>query len=121
MKKNLVMFAAALLFAAAPALAAADKTWTGTISDSKCGAKHPAGEHNGKKMTEEDCAKACVEGGAKPVFVTGGKVYTIENPDTVKGHEGHKVKLTGEMKGNAITVSKVEMASSMKEKTKEKK
>jgi hypothetical protein len=114
MKKNLVMFAAAVLFAAAPALAAADKTWTGTISDSKCGAKHPTGEHEGMKMSAEDCTKACIEKGAKPVFVTGGKVYTIENPDTVKGHEGHKVKLTGEMKGNAITVSKVEMASTTK-------
>ena len=29
-----------------------EQTWKGTISDSNCKEKHPAGEHDGKKMTE---------------------------------------------------------------------
>jgi len=110
MKKTFTLFAAAILMAAAPALAA-DKTWNGTISDSLCGAKHPGGEHDGKKMTDADCAKVCVnEHGGKWVFLSEGKTYTIANQDfgALKEHAGEKVALTGEMKGDAITVSKVE-------------
>ena len=110
MKKTFTLFAAAVLMTAAPALAA-DKTWNGTISDSMCGAKHPGGEHDGKKMTDADCAKACVnEHGGKWVFLSEGKAYTIANQDfgALKEHAGEKVALTGEMKGDSITVSKVE-------------
>jgi hypothetical protein len=111
MRQTFTLFAAALLISAAP-LIAAEKTWNGMISDSMCGAKHPGGEHDGKKMTEADCTKACVnEHGAKYVFVSDGKTYKIENQDFagLKDHAGHKVALTGEMKGDAITVSKIEM------------
>lgn len=111
MKKMYVLLAAAVLFAASPALAA-EKTLNGTISDSNCNAKHPGGEHNGKKMTEAECAKACVEGhGAKFVLMSGGKAYTIENQDFegLKDHAGHKVAMTGDVKGDAITVTKIEM------------
>jgi hypothetical protein len=109
--KKLTLFAAAVLFSAAPLFAAAEKTWNGTISDSMCNAKHPAGEHDGKKMTDADCTKACVEKGAKYVFVSGGKTYQIANQDfsDLKDHAGHKVALTGDMSGDSITVSKIEM------------
>ena len=74
MKKTFVLFAAAMVMAAAPVLAA-DKTWNGAISDSMCGAKHPGGEHDGKKMTDADCAKSCInEHGGRYVFVSEGKV-----------------------------------------------
>ena len=109
--KKFAMLAAAILFAAAPLASAADKTWNGVISDSMCGAKHPGGEHDGKKMTDADCAKACVnEHGGKWVFLSEGKTYTIANQDfaALKEHAGEKVALTGEMKGDSITVSKVE-------------
>jgi hypothetical protein len=45
------------------------------------------------------------------VFVTGDKVYKIANQDlaALKVHAGHEVNLTGEMKGDSITVSKIEM------------
>ncbi len=111
MRKTITLMAAALLMAA-PALFAADKTWTGTISDNMCGTKHPGGEHDGKKMTEADCTKACVEGhGAKYVFVSEGKTFKIDNQSFagLKEHAGHKVALTGEAKGDTITVSKIEM------------
>lgn len=98
----------------AVSLAAADQTWTGTISDSMCGAKHnTASEHAGKKMSDRDCALACVKDhNAKYVFVSGGKVYTIANQDfgDLQEHAGHRVKLTGEMSGTTITVSKIAMA-----------
>jgi len=110
MKKGLMVFAA-VLWMAAPAFAA-DKTWNGTISDSNCAAKHAAAEEHGGKMSKADCVKACVgEHGAKYVFVSGDKTYKIENQDFagLKTHAGHNVALTGEMKGDTITVSKIEM------------
>src|ERR1051326_2766225 len=102
--------AAAILFAAAPALAA-EKTWNGTIGDSKCNAKHSKAEHGSQTESDHDCVNKCVGGGAKYVFVSGGKTYQIANQDFagLKDHAGHKVALTGEAKGDTITVSKVDM------------
>jgi len=120
MKKAMTVLAAALFLSVTAV--AADKTWNGTISDNMCNAKHASGdEHGAKKMSESDCVKACVDGhGAKYVFMTGGKSYKIENQDfaDLKAHAGHKVALTGEMKGDTITVSKIEMPAA---KTQEKK
>src|SRR6476661_11190161 len=108
--KKFAMLAAAVLFAAAPAFAA-EKTWNGTIGDSKCGAKHSKAEHGSQSDSDHDCVAKCVDGGAKYVFVANGKTYQIANQDfgDLKGHAGHKVALSGEMKGDSITVSKVEM------------
>jgi hypothetical protein len=110
MKKGLMVLAAAL-WLTAPALAS-DKTWNGTISDSNCAAKHAAAEEHGAKMSKSDCVKACVEKhDAKYVFVSGDKTYKIDNQDFagLKTHAGHNVALSGEMKGDTITVSKIEM------------
>ena len=93
---------------AVPAFAA-PRTWTGTISDSMCGAKHMEGEH-GMKVSDKECTEMCVKKGAKYVFVSDGKVLTIANQD-FKGLDqqaGAAVKLTGELKGDAVTVSKLE-------------
>lgn len=94
---------------------AAEMTWTGAISDSKCGAKHMAGEH-GAKMSARKCTEACVKGGAKYVFVSKGKVYNIDNQDYagLAEHAGHTVKLTGEMTGDTIKVSNVAMPGKKK-------
>lgn len=96
----------------------ADQTWTGKISDSMCGASHAkmAAAHPGAKMTDRDCTLACAKAGAKYVFVTGGKVYSIANqndPD-LQTHAGHTVRLTGEMKSDTITVSKIVMPAAKK-------
>lgn len=108
--KKFGLFAAAVLFAASPAMAA-EKTWNGTISDAKCNGKHHPAEHGSQADSDHDCVTKCVEGGSKYVFVSGGKTYQIANQDfaDLKAHGGHKVALSGEMKGDAITVSKVEM------------
>jgi hypothetical protein len=74
----------------------------GYISDEKCGAKH-AKDHNAK------CVEGCVKGGAAPVFVTGGKVYKVDDPDKVKDHLGHDVTITGDIKGDTIHVESVSM------------
>ena len=90
-----------------------EQTWTGKISDDMCGASHTkmAAEHKDSKMSDRDCTLACVKGGGKYVFVSGGKVYKIENQDLaqLQVHAGHTVRLTGHMKSDTITVSKIVM------------
>ena len=76
--------------------------WTGYISDSKCGAKGAKDEH-------ADCAVKCVKGGASPVFVTDGKVYKIDDASKVQDHIGHKVTITGELKGDTVQVESVKI------------
>ena len=109
MKYGLV-FAAALISTAAAFVA--EQTWTGQISDSACNKKHEEAAEGQGKMPDRDCTLACVRGGSLFVFVSDGKVYQIANQKSgdVATHAGHTVKLTGELKGDAITVSKVEMA-----------
>ena len=119
--KKFAMLAAAILFSAAPALAA-DKTMNGTIGDAKCGVKHSKAEHGSQADSDHDCVNKCVAGGSKYVFVSGGKTYEIANQDFagLKDHAGHKVALTGDVKGDSVTVSKIEMGAAAKE-AKEKK
>ena len=112
MKALISLAAAAVLFTVGTAFAA-EQTWNGQISDSLCGAKHESesiGEGNGK-ISDQECTVACVKGGSKYVLVSSGKVYQIANQtyaDLAK-HAGHTVKLTGEIKGDSIIVSKIEM------------
>jgi hypothetical protein len=118
--KKFVMLAVAMLFAAAPALVAADKTWNGKLTDTRCkDGKHSKDEHPTVKG-DHDCAAKCLAGGEKSVFLSGGKTYTIANQDFagLKDHAGHSVALTGEMKGDTITVSKIEMKGEAKGKKK---
>ncbi len=88
-----------------------EQTWKGKIGDSNCKATHPAGEHEGKKMTEADCVGVCVKKGAKYVFVTDGKVYQLANQTSkqIASHAGHEVELTGSMKADTITASQIKM------------
>jgi hypothetical protein len=82
------------------------ETWSGTISESGCGAKHAAG-------TEKDaaCIKKCVEKGAAPVLVVDGKVMKLSDDSKTKvmDHLGHKVTVTGKLEGDAISVDSVKM------------
>jgi hypothetical protein len=90
---------------------AAEQTFTGQISDSLCKAKHEEAAEGQGKMADHDCTVACVRGGSKYVLLgADGKVYDIANQDfkDLEARAGQKVKLTGELKGNAITVSKIE-------------
>jgi hypothetical protein len=78
----------------------------GTISDSKCGTAHTDASEKSKA-----CVEKCIKGGQKPVLVSEGKVYQLENPDKVSPFLGHKVQLSGKVTGDSIKVSKVKSAS----------
>ena len=89
------------------AFAAKAQTFTGTVSDSMCGAKHM-----GDAAT---CTRACVGKGSKYALVVGDKVYTLDTTDkagldTLDKQAGAKVTVTGSEKDNAIEVSKVAAA-----------
>jgi hypothetical protein len=109
--KNLIgsVFLAVVLIA--PAFAIEEQTWVGKISDSDCGAKHMAGSEHQTAMSDPDCVKACIDKGAKYVFVNDGKVLQISNQDfaDLRVHAGHEVRLTGEKTGDTIKVTKIEM------------
>ena len=107
---KLLLFAVAVLLASSTPFAA-EQTWAGQISDSACGAKHEEAAEGQGKMPDRECTQACVRGGSKYVLVVEGKVLQIANQDNkdLATHAGHPVRLTGEMKGSAITVSKIDM------------
>jgi hypothetical protein len=105
MKRVLILMALVGLMTTL-ALAGAEKgSWTGNISDAKCGAKFNA-----------DCAKKCVEAGQQMVFVNDkdGSVLPIANQDALKGHAGHHVKIEGSVENNTLTVSSVSMVDDKK-------
>lgn len=106
MRKVLFCLAAlALVSLLATASVAGDATTVnGWISDSKCGAK-------GANAGAAECTKKCLEGGASMVVVTDKdqKVLTVENPDALKGHEGHHVAVTGHVDGDKIHVESAKM------------
>ena len=97
----LVTFAAASMYGA---------SWTGEISDSACGASHAKmmAEHKDLK-TDKDCTLACVKAGSKYVLVSDGKVFQIENQalPALQQRAGQMVSVTGDLKGDSITVTKI--------------
>ncbi len=95
---------ALVLMVASVAFAADAQTVNGWISDSKCGAK-------GANAGAEACTKKCIAAGASPVVVTDAdqKVLTVDNPDALKGHEGHHVAVTGHIDGDKIHVDSLKM------------
>lgn len=107
--KKLLVLCLAVCFVSALSAAAFDDmgkntTVNGWVSDSKCGAK-------GANASAEACTKKCLEAGAKMVIVTDKdqKVLTVENPDALKGHEGHHIAVTGHIKGDDIHVESAKM------------
>jgi hypothetical protein len=52
----------------------------------------------------------CTSRGAQYVLVVDTKIYRLTNRDgDLKTHAGHTVNLTGDVKGDTIRVSRVEM------------
>jgi len=82
------------------------QTFTGKVSDAMCGANHMmAGEGSA-------CVRACVNKGSKYALVVGDKVYALDTSDKTALSELDKLadrqaKVTGQAKGDTITVSAV--------------
>lgn len=105
MKKVLLLLVAvSLLLFMVGVVWAADTTVNGYVSDSMCGAK-------GAKDGHTDCMNKCVSKGASYVIVTDKdkKVLAVDNPDVLKGHEGHHIAATGTVTGDSIHIDSMKM------------
>src|SRR5437660_1498937 len=99
-----------LIVVASAAPAAAQQTFTGRLSDSTCGASHQSNASAGG-LTDRSCLFACINALAKYVLVDqDNHVIPIANQDAMglPLYAGRPVKITGERKGDAIFVTKVE-------------
>ena len=86
----------------------AQQTFTGRISDSTCGAAHAS---KAGDLTDRQCLLTCIKGLAKYVLVDqDNRVLPIANQDAMglPLYAGRPVKITGEMKGDAIFITRVE-------------
>lgn len=89
------------------AVSAAGAEMTGWISDSTCGRSNGNGEASAR-----ECAERCLKEGAKPILVTDGdqKVYKLAGKPDVMTHLKHKVKVTGRVEGDTVTVESITKA-----------
>ncbi len=88
--------------------AAAQQGFSGRLSDSTCGASHEA---KAGGLSDRQCLLACVRALAKYVLVDQhNQVIPIANQDAMglPLYAGRPVKLTGESRGDAVFVTKVE-------------
>jgi hypothetical protein len=108
MRKVLVICLAVSFVFALSALAFDDMgkstTVNGWVADYKCGVK-------GANDKAEACTKKCLEKGAKMVIVTDKdqKILMVDNPEALKGHEGHHIAVTGSVKGDSLHVESAKM------------
>jgi hypothetical protein len=113
MNRNAIITITALsaLLVIGRAASAAD-TLTGKLSDAMCGTSHGTMTEHGKKMSDKQCTLACVQHGSQYVFVSGDKVFKIGNQSfkELPRYAGDTVTLTGDVKGDMITVATIEKA-----------
>jgi hypothetical protein len=91
----------------AGAAKAGARTFVGNISDSMCGLKHMM---PGK--SDKDCTLECVRAGSKYVLadVANGKVYQLSDQKKPEEFAGQRVKVTGTLKGDTISITAIEPA-----------
>jgi len=80
----------------------AQATFTGMVTDERCGAKHD--RYPGKGATE--CARLCAVNGAKYVLLDGDKVYTLTGKDLALDKlAGRRATVVGTLEGTVINIS----------------
>ena len=96
-------FAATALLTLGLAAAGMAADFSGFIEDTACSTK--AGMKN-----DAECAQKCIKGGSPAVLVTpDGKIYKIADQDKIMAHAGHNVTITGDLKGDTISITSVKM------------
>ena len=93
--------AAITLLTSALAATAMAADFKGFVEDESCSTKP-------SMKNDAACAQKCIKGGDKAVLVTpDGKIYKIANQDKITAHAGMNVTVTGDLKGDTITVASV--------------
>ena len=113
MTKTLHAFAVAtcLVASASGQAPVAPQTWSGVLSESKCGASHQA-IASAAGMSERECAFHCLKGLAKYVVVDEQQnVIPIANQDFagIPLRLGRPVRVTGTLTEKGIVVSRLEL------------
>jgi hypothetical protein len=97
------------VLSASSAPAAKVQTFTGTVGDAVCGAKHDM------EGDDRHCLRVCIQRGSKYNLVVGEKVYVLEIKDqsivdTIDKLSDHPVKVKGIATGETIEVESVAAA-----------
>jgi hypothetical protein len=73
----------------------------GFVEDTKCSTM-------ASMKGDAECAQKCIKGGSPAVLVTPeGMIYKIANQDKIVAKAGMNVTVTGNLKGDTITVASV--------------
>ena len=101
MKRTCLAITAAVLMTSGALAGSMQGSWTGWVSDAKCGAS----------KIDAACVKECEDAGSPLVFVNDKdkSVLQVSNQDVLKGHEGHHIKVKGTVDGDKLTVTSVSM------------
>ena len=92
-------------------LAQSPQTWSGVLSDSKCGGSHEA-VAGATGMTERECAFHCLKGLAKYVLVDEKQnIIAIANQDFagIPLRLGRPVRVTGTLTDKGILIQRIEL------------
>ena len=103
-----ILIAGVLLLLSLGALAA-PQTLTGTVTDTMCGKKHMTA---GK--SDAECTRECMKSKGDWTYglVVGDKVYSLSgDAKQFDALAGQRVKVTGEVSGNKITVRAITAAT----------
>jgi hypothetical protein len=81
-----------------------DQAFTGTVSDTMCGAHHTMMPG----LSDDQCTRACVKTGADYALVVGAKVYTLKgNKADFDKFAGEKATVKGTVSGNVIQATSI--------------
>ena len=97
------------ILSASSAPAAKLQTFTGSVGDAVCGAKHDM------EGDDRHCLRVCIQRGSKYDLVVGDKVYVLEIKDqsiadAIDKLSDHPVKVKGIPNGDTIEVESVTAA-----------
>jgi len=110
-----LVFAMFLQLPAAGSLGGKDSpavaTFTGEVTESLCPKNHDDMLKEMKNMHDKvTCERTCIQMGAKYTLYVAEKdqVYRLDDPKKIEAYAGKKVRVTGSLKKNTITVQNVE-------------
>ena len=121
MMRSLLVVAAIVIsiFLQLPATAAsggkdtpAVQTFIGEVTESLCPKNHNdmMKEMKNMSMDKATCERTCIQMGAKYTLYDAQKdqVYRLDDPKKIEAYAGKKVRITGSLKKNTITIQNVE-------------
>lgn len=82
--------------------ASADQVFSGIVTDSRCGAKHP----QDSAQSPAECIRSCVRHGAKYMLVDGEANYILAgSPAVLDGLAGQRARIQGVLDGAVLSVT----------------